>query len=281
MILLKQRSFWFATIVGLVLIVTIYLASTAVSRHRRNLSLADAVRKRSETDVRTLLAVGADPNAAADPHSFTWREMLQVVFQRRHPQSIKYTILMDAAQSDNDRILRMLLDAGGDVRESDLGLTALIYAISSRRHRNVEVLVQYGSDVNCPGWLGTPLIMALTCNPDPEDCAFLLAHGANPNVQSQLGETPLVQAAHVGTLKTVQLLLRAGADVNIRDADGKTALMMATENCMDSETEIVTLLLKAGADPTLVDKSGKTAEDQASANGNKPLARLLRNRRFQ
>lgn len=52
----------------------------------------------------------------------------------------------------------------------------------------------------------------------------LLLHGANPNIPGGPGQnqTPLHDAAFLNKSSIVKLLLAHGADVNARNADGKT-----------------------------------------------------------
>jgi len=57
----------------------------------------------------------------------------------------------------------------------------------------------------------------------------------------------------------VDVLLKAGADVNMDNHDGMTALMGACYNSSLDTTVVVDLLLKAGANVNMVDKRGMTA----------------------
>lgn len=64
-------------------------------------------------------------------------------------------------------------------------------------------------------------------------------------------------------VETIRLLLRQGADVHARDANGATALHRAVRTRC---AEAVRCLLDAGADPTLYNKPGSTAFHLAVQN---------------
>ena len=67
-----------------------------------------------------------------------------------------------------------------------------------------------------------------------------------------------------GTEEEVRLAIEAGADVNVRDCWGKTALMCAAMR--DRNPEVITALLDAGADASAKDKDGSAAWDYAQDN---------------
>jgi ankyrin repeat protein len=73
----------------------------------------------------------------------------------------------------------------------------------------------------------------------------LLAAGADANVQEMGGATALILASDNGNLEIVQALIAAKADLNLRQQSGETALMLAWRKYY---TEIVTALLNAGAE---------------------------------
>ena len=75
------------------------------------------------------------------------------------------------------------------------------------------------------------------------------------------------------TFETVNLLLRAGADVNIASRYGVTALGLAAEN---GNASMVERLLQAGADPRLATSSeGQTVLMTAALAGNAAIVKLL------
>ena len=63
-----------------------------------------------------------------------------------------------------------------------------------------------------------------------------------------------------------------GADVNVQNADGSTALIWASR---DGKTEIVRLLLKAGANVDIQDASGLTAIQLAIIGRHTEIVELL------
>jgi hypothetical protein len=66
---------------------------------------------------------------------------------------------------------------------------------------------------------------------------------------------------------------REGADINARDNDRKTMLMLAASY---GRLSVATMLLQLGADPTLRDALNETAFDKAAQRGKTDVAELLR-----
>jgi len=100
----------------------------------------------------------------------------------------------------------------------------------------------------------------------PESVKAAINQGADVNGQDPLyGRTPLMWAAW-GNLnpEVISVLLKAGADVNMKDANGCTPLLWAAWG--NSNPEVITVLLKAGADAKTKNNMGKTALDNAQAN---------------
>ncbi len=75
-----------------------------------------------------------------------------------------------------------------------------------------------------------------------------LDNGANINVQDDVGNTPLIIAAHGGNKKIVSKLIALGANVNIVNNYNSTALSLSLNNGSENIKEIVAELLNAGAD---------------------------------
>jgi len=91
----------------------------------------------------------------------------------------------------------------------------------------------------------------------------MIGCGADVNLKTQEGWTPLHTAAYYGPAAMIDLLVSKGAQVNARgNYDGWTPLHMAAS--ADKDAAVVQALLKAGADKTLKSQSGKTAREMAA-----------------
>ena len=128
-----------------------------------------------------------------------------------------------------------------DSKKKKIGLLA---AASKGHIECIRILLQAGADVNAIGYENyTALILACLHSRD-ESVQLLIESGADVNLSLDRGAA-LHAAVSVGSLKIANILLRAGANVNVVDLDNQTALMVAV---MRGNRGCVKLLLQAGAE---------------------------------
>ncbi|TWU46438.1 ankyrin repeat domain-containing protein [Rubripirellula reticaptiva] len=101
----------------------------------------------------------------------------------------------------------------------------------------------------------------------------LLKGGADPNIRSvALKKTPLFQAAYDGRFEIAWLLIDAGADANATDDVGNNALR---EAILGENSRLVRLLLKSGADPNHRNDEGQSMIDIAADEGKPEIIALF------
>ncbi|KAK5859549.1 hypothetical protein PBY51_021101 [Eleginops maclovinus] len=161
----------------------------------------------------------------------------------------------------------------------DNGNTALHYSVSHCNYSIVSLILDTGvGDVSIQNNAGyTAVMLASLTTPDGPggmEVVRKLMELSNINIRSsQTGQTALHLAVRHGRVVMVRLLLSCGADTNLQDREGATALMFAAER---GHTHIARLLLeRSQCDLTLTDKRGQTALSITMQGSHADTAALL------
>ena len=174
----------------------------------------------------------------------------------------------------DEKIIGLLINNGSDVMEASKNFAQILDKVAAdtplhlaarynSNSRVVSSLIAYGSEIDALDGLGdTPLLVSVAGRSSKVDnVLLLLKHGANPNFQSPRStHMPLSsEARRSRNLKIIAELLRAGADINLTNDNGITALHSASF-APDTPTtrEVIRLLLNAGANHEALDKWGRT-----------------------
>ncbi|XP_014677172.1 PREDICTED: putative ankyrin repeat protein RF_0381 [Priapulus caudatus] len=172
--------------------------------------------------------------------------------------------------------MRLLLEAGANpnVTDTKSGATPLMMAVSKGEEAMVQMLLSHGTDANAADWQAHTSLHHAACVGRLDIVRLLLEAGADPNVDdAESGVTPLMWAVSKGEETVVQMLLSHGADANAADWQAHTSLHHAA--CFD-RLDIVRLLLEAGADPNAAEtETRRTSLMMAVKEGDEAMVRML------
>ncbi len=182
------------------------------------------------------------------------------------------TPLMNASAQGNIEIVRMLIESGANINQQDReGESALHLGCLEGHFQVVQTLLNHHATVDILNQeRDTPLIIA-SLQGHSEIVAQLLNHGANPNYCNN-PDTPLSLAIINNWQEITCYLLQAGANPNARLADGKTILMKL---CDQNNVDMIRCFLRFGADVNLEDRGGGTALMWAAHRGHLEGVKLL------
>lgn len=187
-------------------------------------------------------------------------------------ESKQQVALADAvAKGNTDEIKRLVAD-GADINgQGKEKMTVLVWAILHEDKKAFQFLLENGADPNIQMTESSLTSDGLTDGNSAvslaamhEDVWYLeqaLRHGGNPNVFNPVKSVTaifqcikLYDSNHT-RLEHLALMIQAKADLNARDKNGLTPMMVAA---MANRYDMVYAMLEAGADPTLKNKWGYT-----------------------
>lgn len=186
------------------------------------------------------------------------------------------TALHYSAQFVQPRVMRLLLDAGANPNIQDKWKqTPLTMCASEHRRDGFYLLMEKKVDIELATPHGGTALHYAAGHGELAMLNTLLASGARVNTPTEnTGETPLIAACDDWPHSPIVTpLLAAGADVNARNKDGRTALHCAVNPLLN--IPLVEALLEKGANPALADKEGITPIAEARLLGFEDIAQKM------
>jgi hypothetical protein len=137
------------------------------------------------------------------------------------------------------------------------------------------LIEKYLEDHNINAVIGSPgttMLVYSILHASTDMTEWLIGKGADINLSLD-GMNPLMYASGLDNIKKVSVLIEAGADIEIPDAEGNTALFYAASN---GNLKNVKLLLRRGANLSHKNSTWQTAYDMAVRNSRTETAKYLR-----
>lgn len=148
---------------------------------------------------------------------------------------------------------------------------ALFAAIRAGDHKTVAELLGDKSLITKTDKYGSTPLMHAALYSDAEMMTLLIDRGAEVNVSNRDGVTALMWGA--GEIDKVRLLLEKGAKVDVQTELGRSPLLIAST--YTSNVEVVRLLMESGAKPTGIDNFGETPLTSAAKRGDTQIVEAL------
>ncbi len=171
------------------------------------------------------------------------------------------TLLFEAVRQKKEWAVELLLEGGADLQARDMnGRRVLYYAVRGGQESMVKVLLDHGATETLTTGLvsntGSTLLHCAMIKPNLAIVEMILKAGVDINGQDLIGDTALhglVRACPQLLEQTVSLLLNLGAEVDMGNNDSDTPLHLAV---FYDRPQVAHMLLDAGADPQLMNVYG-------------------------
>jgi len=177
--------------------------------------------------------------------------------------------LIRAAWSGDVAAVKDLLDRGADVNATYVGSVENTEPPTSDDRPDRSTPLLYAADLSLDRKHDMALVQSHI-----EVMKLLIAHGADVNIRDHDGKTALMNVVGWGDADIVETLLDRGADVNAR-WNGWTALMEAAGQ---GDPSVVKTLLDRGADVNARERNVPTALICAAQRGDPNIVKLLLSR---
>lgn len=251
---------------------------------RGRTALFEALAQNREDNLKLLLGARVDP-LQQDKHG---QSALTFALDQGSPLS---PLLLNAIEPQNWQaewlplsaakglfdVTMQLINQGLDVNTADQqGRTALYHAALAGQLKLVDTLLKKGSDASLTDNAGNTLLHAVAATEQIEVMQHLLKSGQYTryiNALNKLGSGPIHSAASARQGAQVASLIKAGADKDMKDGNGNTALILAV---MAQDEETVAVLLAAKASISKRNQNKQNALSVAEQLGYLKIAEQIR-----
>ena len=186
-------------------------------------------------------------------------------------------LIQAAAAGDAERIVRLLRAGANPEARGSGDRTALLAAVQGNQIAAARALIQAGANVNAKDGIGDSPYLLAGARGRTEILRLTLDAGADLKSTNRFGGTALTPACHYGHVETVRVLLTTKVDINQINRLGWTCLLEAVilGDGGPVHVEIVNMVVAAGAQVNLADAQGVTPLAHARARGQSRVVEIL------
>ena len=180
-----------------------------------------------------------------------------------------FSLLHWAAYKGYYDLAKILIEKGADVEGHKNYASPLFWAVRYNRPALAKLLIESGADINAKNTNGQSVLFS---SARVEITKFLLENGADAGVIDKTGNTPLhiigTKNMHIEAIRTI---------IDFNELPNFPQSEKVNEEAINEQLGVVKLLIEHGANPNLKNKAGKTALDFAIEGGFEQIIEFFSN----
>lgn len=179
--------------------------------------------------------------------------------------TLLHKLASDSSRSERTAGAIALIEAGADLeKQNKNGMTPLMVAVKKKKVEISRTLLAYGASPDVKTSRGTPLLHSVVSCDEKKNqlLELLLQAGADVNLVDSTGRTAMHRAflnhLHLRCIEPIEQLLRRGADVNTRDKNEMAPLHNLAHWEEKDAQKALTIFLQYGGEIDITDSQGMT-----------------------
>lgn len=184
-----------------------------------------------------------------------WLQTLSDIFPNPNIKFNGQTPLITAVKNNQYSAIKFLLERGAlpDMGD-DNGVTPLMIAVENQDLQSANILLDYNASISVNDDNGDTVLSRAVNSGNPDMIKLLLSK-PNLNEVGKDGRTLLISTMALGHKDVLPYLIKYGASIDQQGENERSALHIAV---IRNLTEVIKFLLSHGANPNLRDAYGKT-----------------------
>lgn len=212
-------------------------------------------------------------NAQESSDNYTLNSVVKSLLVDTQNADEIFRIVLLSSHPLREELIKITIKHGANTNQSFEGRSSLCIACATQNLDLLCTLLEAGSAISSRHGLAPSALHLAATIGWIDGCLELVRYGADLNSASDMDDNrPIHAAVQIPNESILELLLASGADINVTNRAGRTALHIAVKH---RNTSSIRLLLQHGIDVNRKDQNLRTALHDAAATGQRATVNLL------